>query len=44
MKQLKSFVLTMEWQKENVISLPIPLTGHVHVSQDVEWTTLLEAT
>lgn len=31
-------------KEKNPLSLPIPLTGHVHVSQDVEWTTLLNAT
>jgi len=34
----------MEWRQKNLLSLPIPLTGHVHVSQDVEWTALLNAT
>lgn len=33
-----------EQKKKNLLSLPIPLTGHVHVSQDVERTALLNAT
>ena len=30
--------------ERNLLSLPIPLTGHVHVSQDLERTALLNAT
>jgi hypothetical protein len=43
-KKPKSLIKTMEWRQKNLLSLPIPLTGHVHVSQDVEWTALLNAT
>jgi hypothetical protein len=33
----------MKQQNKKLMSLPVPLTGHVHVSQDVEWTALLNA-